>query len=201
MMAAGILFGALHLFAGMGIQMYLYWRSGLLTHALFKVLPWYFILIGAGLYGGLQMEWAKYLLFVGIVVLLLFSAVGQRNPIKRLFSGLGALYGITGYISDLLSYSRILALALATSVIAMVVNILATMGGFSILGVVLFLVVMPFGHLLNLALSGLSAYVHTTRLQYVEFFGKFYTGGGLAFVPLSEQRTKYIRLQADEKVA
>ena len=103
------------------------------------------------------------------------------------------MYGITSYLGDLLSYTRILALTLATSVIAMVVNILAGLMSSSIIGIVFSIVVLIFGHALNLALSGLSAYVHTTRLQYVEFFGKFYEGGGVAFQPLT-QKTKFTRV-------
>ena len=87
--------------------------------------------------------------------------------------GLGALYNITGWLSDILSYSRILALVLATSVIAAVVNMLGMLFGHTLLGYIAFTLIGIFGHSLNLALSALSAFVHTSRLQYVELFGKF----------------------------
>lgn len=76
----------------------------------------------------------------------------------------------------MLSYSRLLALGLATGVIAKVINTMAAMGGKSIGGVILFIVVFVFGHTFNLAINLLGSYVHTNRLQYVEFFGKFYEG-------------------------
>lgn len=193
LLTVSIIIGAVHLFVGMAVKFYTVCRAGQPFAAFVQTFPWYFIIVGAALYGALHMPWAIYLVYAGAAIILLFSAGGQRNPIRRILSGLGALYGITGYLSDLLSYSRILALTLATSVIAMVVNILATMGGFGVGGIVLFVAIMPFGHLLNLALSGLSAYVHATRLQYVEFFGKFYEGGGKAFRPL-EGHTYYFRL-------
>ena len=110
--------------------------------------------------------------------------------------GLYALYGITGYLSDVLSYSRLLALGLATGVIATVINQMAgmaakTAGG--VLGVIIFVIVIPLGHLLNLGINALGAYVHTNRLHYVEFFGKFYEGGGRSFKPFSEN-TKYYKI-------
>ena len=195
MMAVSIVFGAIHLFVGMGVDIWMHGRMGKLYEGIVKNVPWYLIIGGVGLLFAGQ-SWAKYLIIAGAAAIVLLSAVGERNPLKRVFSGLGTLYGITSYLSDLLSYTRILALTLATAVIAMVVNILATLGGSSILGIILFLLIMPFGHLVNLALSGLSAYVHSMRLQYVEFFSKFYTGGGgTPFAPL-RQKTRYVRLAA-----
>ena len=83
----------------------------------------------------------------------------------------------------MLSYSRLLALGLATGVIANVINMMASMKGCTPVGVVVFIIVFIFGHILNLAINLLGAYVHTNRLQYVEFFGKFYDGGGESFKP------------------
>ena len=94
----------------------------------------------------------------------------------------------------MLSYSRLLALGLATGVIAKVINTMAAMGGKSIGGVILFIVVFVFGHTFNLAINLLGSYVHTNRLQYVEFFGKFYEGGSREFKPFKEN-TKYINVK------
>ena len=91
------------------------------------------------------------------------------------------LYNITGWLSDALSYSRLLALGLATGVIASVFNQMGSMLGGGIVGAVIFIIVFLIGHTFNLAINLLGAYVHTCRLQYVEFFGKFYEGGGKTF--------------------
>lgn len=115
---------------------------------------------------------------------------GRKN-IKGIFAriGLGVynLYGITSYLGDVLSYSRLVALGLGGGVIAMVVN---TMAGIAkdlipVVGIGVAVIIIIFGHLLNLSMSLLSAFVHTSRLQYVEFFGKFYTSGGKKFKPFS----------------
>ena len=91
---------------------------------------------------------------------------------------------MTSYLSDLLSYSRLLALGLATSVISSVFNQMGSMvAGTPVVGVIFFILIFLVGHLLNLAINALGAYVHANRLQYVEFFGKFYDGGGEAFKP------------------
>ena len=99
----------------------------------------------------------------------------------------------------MLSYSRLLALGLATSVISSVFNTMAGMVGGALpiaIGVVLYAVIFIIGHILNMAINALGAYVHTNRLQYVEFFGKFYNGGGRPFEAF-DQKTKYIRIKED----
>ena len=105
-----------------------------------------------------------------------------------------SLYDIVSYASDLLSYSRILALGLASAVIASVVNLLATMGGVTVPGIVLFVLVFLIGHIINFLVNLLGTYVHTSRLQYIEFFGKFYESGGREFAPLAPDM-KYVRLK------
>ena len=98
----------------------------------------------------------------------------------------------------MLSYSRLLALGLATGVIASVVNSMGSMIGDGPVGIIVFIIVFIVGHTLNLAINLLGAYVHTNRLQYVEFFGKFYEGGGRAFNPFT-LKTKYVELDKGEK--
>ena len=94
----------------------------------------------------------------------------------------------------MLSYSRLLALGLATGVICTVINKMASMTANGPLGIVFFAIVVIFGHILNLGINALGAYVHTTRLQYVEFFGKFYEGGGRGFDPF-KVNTKYYKFK------
>ena len=107
----------------------------------------------------------------------------EKKGIKRALKGVAGLYDVTSYVSDALSYSRLMALGLATGVIAQVVNILGTLGGTGFLGTVMFIAIFIVGHSINFALNVLGAYVHTNRLQYVEFYSKFYEGGGRAFEP------------------
>ena len=132
---------------------------------------------------------------LGAGIILFMAGRHNKNPFRRLISGLGALYGITGWISDLLSYMRLFGMGLATGVIGMVFNTLIGMlwsGSFigKIIGAVLFI----FCHLFNLGINALGAYVHSCRLQYIEFFSKFYEEGGKAFKPLNTS-TKYVNIQ------
>ena len=130
---------------------------------------------------------------VGIV---LTAGRESRNWFKRIAKGLYGLYNVSGYLSDILSYSRLLALGLATGVIATVINQMGAMGGNSITGIILFVLVFLVGHAINLGINLLGAYVHTNRLSFVEFFGKFYGGGGSEFTPLGVH-TKYYKLKEE----
>lgn len=139
-------------------------------------------------------EWlnmtAKILAAAGAIGIVLMSGRGRKNPVLRLALGAYDLYNITGWLSDVLSYSRLLALGLATGVIASVINQMGSMVPSNVIGVIIFAVIFVVGHALNLAINLLGAYVHTNRLQFVEFFGKFYEGGGQPFNPFKEN-TKY----------
>lgn len=133
---------------------------------------------------------AKVMAAGGAIGILLMSGRDKKNPALRLALGAYDLYNITGWLSDVLSYSRLLALGLATGVIASVINQMGSMLPNNVIGVIAFIVIFIVGHALNLAINLLGAYVHTNRLQFVEFFGKFYEGGGEPFRPFKEN-TKY----------
>ncbi|GHU38879.1 hypothetical protein FACS1894105_13230 [Clostridia bacterium] len=121
----------------------------------------------------------------GVLCLICTQGRREKNPIMKFVNGLLSLYDSVAYVSDLLSYARILAIALAGGVISMVINLLGTMGGFGYgLGIIALLIALAVGHLLNIALSLLGAFVHAARLQYIEFFGKFYENGGKPFTPV-----------------
>lgn len=125
----------------------------------------------------------------------LFSAPANRALVKKFLWGGYALYGATSYIGIVLSYIRIMALGMVTSGIAMAVNTVAWMVlGIPVLGVVLAIVVLAFGHTYNIAVNVLGAFVHTLRLNYVEFFPRFYTGGGEPFAPLREEN-RYVAVR------
>ena len=141
-------------------------------------------------------EAGKIMAIASVAVILLMTGRDKRNPFKRLMSGLSALYGITGWVSDILSYMRLFGMGLATGVIGMVFNILIGMvWNAGIIGKPIAVVLFVVCHLFNLGINALGAYVHACRLQYIEFFGKFYEDGGKPFKPLDMQ-TRYVSIQS-----
>lgn len=192
-------FGVIHLFVGMGIKAYIMIKRGDIFGAIFDVGFWYIFLIGLPLLLTPQ-PWGtvgKVMSIVGALGLILTQGRAKPTIIGKITSGVMSLYDVTGYFSDVLSYSRILALGLATGVVASVVNIMGTMAGGTIVGAILFIVIFIAGHLLNLGINALGAYVHSARLQYVEFFGKYYEGGGKKFEPL-KIKTKYVNVTEEK---
>lgn len=195
--------GIIHLFTGMGINFYSLVKNGRLKDAIFDIGFWYCLLIGlimiipmAPLGTGMLGVVGKWLAIIGAVGLVLTQGRSKSNIFGRIFGGIGSLYDVTSYLSDILSYSRLLALGLATGVIAQVINTMAALGGNSILGVIMFVAVTLLGHTMNLLINLLGAYVHTNRLQYVEFFKKFYEGGGRKFEPFAIN-SKYIKIKEE----
>ncbi|HJD03616.1 MAG TPA: V-type ATP synthase subunit I, partial [Candidatus Mediterraneibacter caccogallinarum] len=139
---------------------------------------------------------AKALAIIGAVGIVLMSGRSNKNPALRIALGAYDLYNITGWLSDVLSYSRLLALGLATGVIASVINQMGSMLPNNVIGIIFFILIFIVGHSMNLAINLLGAYVHTNRLQFVEFFGKFYEGGGRPFHPFREN-TKYAEIKEE----
>lgn len=202
-----LLFGVIHLFTGLGIKGYLCLRDGKVTDFFCDVVLWFMLLVGLILmllpsdifasiaqtqivFPGWLNTLAGILAAAGAIGIVLMSGRGRKNPALRIALGAYDLYNITGWLSDVLSYSRLLALGLATGVIASVINQMGSMLPNNVVGVIFFIVIFLAGHTLNLAINLLGAYVHTNRLQFVEFFGKFYEGGGHPFEPFKEN-TKY----------
>ncbi|MEE3419747.1 MAG: V-type ATP synthase subunit I [Lachnospiraceae bacterium] len=211
-----LLFGNIHLLTGLGIKGYQCLKDKDTEAFICDVLSWYLFVVGlilviiptdlfAGIAGakvifpGWLVVLSRAMAIVGAVIILLFGERGKKNWALRIAMGAYDLYGITSWLSDALSYSRLLALGLATGVIASVINLIASMGGRSVVGVIMFIIVFILGHTLNIAINALGAYVHTNRLQYVEFFGKFYDGGGRAFVPF-KQANRYIQVKEEERL-
>lgn len=175
--------GMVHLFIGMGVSAYRKIRRGQLLDALFDDVVWYFVIIGAVL--ALLGHSAGLPLATGGLAVVLLTGGRHNKGLGKLTGGLGALYNnTTGYLSDILSYSRLMALALATGVVASVINTLGDMFGNSVFGWLALLVIFICGQAFNFAISILGAFVHSCRLEYVEFFGKFYEGGGRPFQPM-----------------
>jgi len=197
-----LVLGVVHLFVGMGIKAYMQIKEGKWFDAVCDEGFWYVTIIGlAGwLFGGSLAPGiagiARWMAIAGIAGLLLTG--GRHNKgLGKITGGLGNVYNITSYLSDILSYARILALGLATGVIAQVVNTMGAMGGDGVFGFLMLLVVFVVGHTLNLVINVLGAFIHTSRLQYIEFFGKFYEDGGEAFDPF-RRKTKYIKIETEE---
>ncbi len=192
-LVVSLIVGAVHLLTGMAVKFYILTKEGHLLDAIFDVGSWFILFGGIGLY---FVSSTAGLIVAGIGALMLICTQGrqEKNIIMKFAKGLLSLYDIVSYASDLLSYSRILALGLASAVIASVVNLLGTMGGPTVKGVILFILVFLIGHVINFLVNILGTYVHTSRLQYIEFFGKFFESGGREFAPLKYE-SKYVNLK------
>ena len=192
-----VVFGVIHILTALAIKFYMTWRSGEKWAAVFDTGFWILVLSGIGILAAgtafgipIVTNIGKYLAIGAAVGLVLTQGRSSKNPFLKLFNGILSLYDITSFVGDVLSYSRLMALGLATGVIASVVNVLGSLGGNGIVGLIGFIIISIFGHLLNFAINMLGAYVHTNRLQYVEFYQKFYEGGGRKYNPL-RFNTKY----------
>lgn len=193
--------GVFQIYCGMAIKAYRSIKEGKILDALFDQGGWYLFLTGLILLILPQTRTVgQWMAIGGAAVLILTQGRSQKNPIMKFLSGLLSLYDVTGFLSDVLSYSRLLALGLATGVIATAIN---SMGGLLPKGPVGFLalaILLAGGHLFNLLISGLGSYVHTSRLQYIEYFGKFFDGGGKAFRPFAVDTT-YVQVEEGEAPA
>ncbi len=209
-----LLLGIIHLFTGLGVQFYQLVKRKKIADAIYDVVFWYFlvgglivVLVASDMFQSMMglsfsipspvVIGAAVLAGVGAVGIICTSGRESRSFGKRFLKGLYGLYGVSSYLSDILSYSRLLALGLATGVIATVFNQLGSMMGGGVIGAIFFTLVFVIGHTLNLGINLLGAYVHTNRLQYVEFFGKFYEGNGRKFQPFAA-KTKYFKFTEEK---
>lgn len=215
MLAFALAVGVVHLYTGLAMKLIQLYQSKRYKDMVYDVIFWY--LLNTSLIV-LLLSIEKFTEILGLDfvlpapagsvagVLAVISAIAilctggreSKNPFKRFLKGVYSLYGVTGYLGDVLSYSRLLALGLATSVIASVVNKMAAMAGPGVWGMIAFVLIFVLGHTINIGINALGAYVHTNRLQFVEFFGKFYEGGGRKFNPFSVN-TKYFKFKEDAK--
>lgn len=207
--------GVIHLFTGLVLKAIQLIRQKQFLDVLYDVVFWLVIissliilLLGTKLFTDMsQMNivmpaWVSTACTIAAAVsaigIILTSGRESKNLFKRILKGLYGLYGVTGYLGDILSYSRLLALGLAGGVIATVINQMGSMMGGGVLGAVFFVIVFLIGHTLNFGINILGAYVHTNRLQFVEFFGKFYEGGGRKFAPFTTH-TKFYHFKEENK--
>ena len=137
------------------------------------------------------------LALVAAVLIVLGSGRTGKGIFGKIIAAAAGLYAGVGYFSDILSYSRLLALGLATSALAYAVNLIAGMViGVPVVGIILAGAILIVGHVFTLAINTLGAFVHSARLQFVEFFGKFIAGTGREFAPL-KRKEKYLAVGDD----
>ena len=188
--------GIVHMYTGIIVKMYMCFRDGDPQSAIFDQLSWMLLLTGLILlFAAPAIKTVSLVLIaLGGGMLLLFSGRSIKNPVMRLGKGLSALYNITGYLSDILSYVRIFALGLVSGAMGMVFNLIGGMvydalGGLGIIGIVIGFILaaalLIALHMFSLFINTLGAFAHTARLQFIEFFGKFYEADGVKFKPLA----------------
>jgi V/A-type H+-transporting ATPase subunit I len=201
MIYVSLAFGFAQIFIGLAIAMYDNIRKGDVFAALADQGGWMLFLcslvfLGLSSAGVLPVPSGifKAASAAGAVILAATQGREKKSVLGKLFSGVMSLYNVTGYLGDLLSYSRLLALGLSSAAVGTVVNLLANLvSGIPYVGVILGLLIFALGHAFGIAVNVLGAFVHSLRLQYVEFFGKFYTAAGEEFAPLA-MKTQYVRV-------
>ena len=187
-----IIMGVIQLMVGMCIKIYMCFRDGHPLDALFDVGSWWLLFAGIGL---LALKGTPVILYAGIAALVLTQGRESKGFLRKLGGGIASLYNITSWLGDVLSYTRLMALMLATTVIASVVNILGSLPG----NIFAFFLIFIFGHTFNMGINLIGTYVHAARLQYLEYFSKFYKSGGRPFKPL-RYNTKYVDVIPEEEV-
>ena len=178
--------GFVHIVTGMAIGFVYNIKTKNYIAAFNDQLTWWVVFAGIGCF---VLGLGPWVLAVGGVMIVVGSFLAGEG-LGKITGIFGALYNnITGYFGDLLSYARLMALMLAGSVIAQVFNTIGAIPG----NLIIFLLISIVGNALNLGLNLLGCFVHDLRLQCLEFFGKFYMDGGIAFRPL-EMKTKYVNV-------
>lgn len=200
-----IVIGLIHVFVGLGAKAYMQIRDGKPLDAFYDVGLWYLtlttvILLLLGKYMGfnpIAMKVIKYIMILSMIGIILTGGREVKNIGGRIGLGIYSLYGISGYMGDLISYARLMALGLSGGFIALSVNQICAMVGFKPATIIFVIIIFVFGQTFNILLSLLGAYVHSARLIYVEFFGKFYEGGGKEFKDFKIDE-KYINIKEDK---
>ena len=179
--------GVVQIITGMAISLIEKCRRKKFLDAFFEEITWWIVFLGIAL---AVLKKGTAVLYLGCALVLLGPIV-QGKGWGKLTGVFGSIYNhVTGYFGDILSYTRLMALMLAGSVIAQVFNMLAAMPG----NVVAFLIISMLGNAMNFGLNLLGCYVHDLRLQCLEFFNKFYVDGGKPFRPMTLD-TEYVDLQ------
>ena len=176
--------GLVHIITGMAVSFVRKIKAGAVLDAVFEEVTWWVVFAGLGCMFLLH---TNIVLYAGLVMVVIGPIITGKG-MGKITGIFGSLYNhVTGFFGDILSYSRLMALMLAGSVIAQVFNTLGAIPG----NVVVFVIISLVGNALNFALNLLGCYVHDLRLQCLEFFNKFYEDGGKPFRPLDIQ-TKFV---------
>lgn len=180
---AAMCIGFVQIITGMAVSFIRKLKSGQVLDAVFEELTWWIVFAGLAL---MVLGVTSLVLYAGLALVVAGPLV-QNKGFGKVTGIFGSLYNhVTGYFGDILSYSRLMALMLAGSVIAQVFNTLGAIPG----NIIVFFIISLAGNTLNFALNLLGCYVHDLRLQCLEYFGKFYEDGGKPFRPLAIN-TKY----------
>lgn len=214
MLIISLLAGVIHICAGIGCSIAVKMKQGNKVAPWLMDFPWILTLLSliVALFNTIldQMDYepyqvlrlpqsvtnvALYVCLGSLAVAIIFAGLGTKGFLGKIKSSFGAAYGIINYFSDIMSYIRVFGLMLSSALMGQVINRLGGMvaGGGGI-GYVFAAVLLVFAHVFNLLLGILGVYIHNGRLQYIEFFGKFYTGDGELFVPFGS-RYKYTLLK------
>lgn len=195
--------GVFQILFGMGIKAVILFKQKKYLDAICNIFGWYAVFLGIGLVALSSvpnMEIFKTVglvsAIVGVIGILIGGGLGKKGIGSKIAGGFSNIYSVTGFLSDILSYSRLFGLGLATGVVGMVVNQLAIViiDLIPYVGIVFAIPVLLIGHTFNIGINTLGAYVHNSRLQYIEFFSRFYTGSGHQFTPFGS-KTKYVYIE------
>lgn len=203
LLATCLVLGVIHLMVGYGYQAYYLIKKKKVFDAVCDVGFLYLLFIGIALLAlplaltslpPIVGDIGLYVLLASLVLIFLTAGRHKKGIIGKIAGGFGGLYGLVNLFSDVLSYARIFGIALAGGAIASAFNSILEVLAVTPVGIILAIPLGIFLHVFNLLISLLGAYVHNARLQFLEFYGKFYTGEGRLFSPMGE-RTKYIRFE------
>jgi V/A-type H+-transporting ATPase subunit I len=187
--------GVIQILFGLVLKIVSEIKNGRVWSGIFDRGPWVGLFVAGILYFGNSLGMLPgaptvyvYSIYTMIALIVLVGMFNEKNWLLKPFKGILSLYDIVGYFSDILSYSRLLALGLSTSALAFAINLIADMvKGVPYVGLLLFAIIFIIGHMFNLAVNLLGAFVHSARLQFVEFFSKFISGSGRNFKPFRRE--------------
>ena len=204
MLALSFGIGIFHIVFAMGINAVALFKQKRYLDAICNVFGWWAVFLGIGFVVIAKLPNLAFFstagtvtILIGVLGVIVGGGIGKKGIGRKLLGGFANIYNITSYLSDILSYSRLFGLGLATGVVGMVINQIALVAIDMIplgLGYIFAIPILVIGHAFNLGINTLGAYVHNSRLQYIEFFSKFYTGSGHQFLPFGT-KTKYVYIE------
>ncbi len=195
-------FGVFQIMIGLFLKILREKKNGNLMEGILDQVPWLLVFSALVLWGLNSFEILPgnstlyvYGIYAGLASLILTQGRKEKNIFMKFFKGVFSLYNSIAFFSDILSYSRLLALGLATTALAFAVNLIAEMAhGIPYVGFILMIIILVVGHLFNMVINILGAFIHSARLQFVEFFGKFITGSGRGFKPFKREE-RYVIIE------